>query len=382
MEQIKLTQTGSKKIKSSVRVGNVGSGDLEVVFIPTINAEINITINTSINNKKKLWEALIAKSFSSNTPNMTVIINDFGATPGVITLRLEQALEQIEHNDSSTLFNTSAHISFIELTARKRANYLLDNGSAREVLGYQENIISPWLIPQGIVPQSDDGCVIVKGTIQEKNTVIIAIDGMFQGGAIGEVSGAKISTALELALIDNKNGKLTQVVILFETGGVRLQEANLGLAAIADIHTGIIALREYIPVIGIIAGTVGCFGGMSIAAGLCSRLIVTQEARLGLNGPAVIEQEAGIEEYDAQNRPFIWSVTGGEQRYKTGFADAYIDDNAAQIKVALIAQLAVLPKTVRCEQIERFIKIFDDMDKEQQSTPELVCNAFSKGDQL
>lgn len=382
MEQIKLTQTGSKKIKSSVRVGNVGSGDLEVVFIPTINAEINITINTSINNKKKLWEALIAKSFSSNTPNMTVIINDFGATPGVITLRLEQALEQIEHNDSSTLFNTSAHISFIELTARKRANYLLDNGSAREVLGYQENIISPWLIPQGIVPQSDDGCVIVKGTIQEKNAVIIAIDGMFQGGAIGEVSGAKISTALELALIDNKNGKLTQVVILFETGGVRLQEANLGLAAIADIHTGIIALREYIPVIGIIAGTVGCFGGMSIAAGLCSRLIVTQEARLGLNGPAVIEQEAGIEEYDAQNRPFIWSVTGGEQRYKTGFADAYIDDNAAQIKVALIAQLAVLPKTVRCEQIERFIKIFDDMDKEQQSTPELVCNAFSKGDQL
>jgi malonate decarboxylase beta subunit len=46
-------------------------------------------------------------------------------------------------------------------------------------------------------------------------------------------------------------------------------------------------------VIGIIAGTVGCFGGMSIAAGMCSYLIVTREARLGLNGPQVIEQEAG-----------------------------------------------------------------------------------------
>ncbi len=46
---------------------------------------------------------------------------------------------------------------------------------------------------------------------------------------------------------------------------------------------------------------------MSIAAALCSYLIVTREARLGLNGPQVIEQEAGIEEYDSRNRPFIWS---------------------------------------------------------------------------
>ncbi len=88
-------------------------------------------------------------------------------------------------------------------------------------------------------------------------------------------------------------------MLCLETGGVRLQEANLGLAAIADIHAAIVDLRRYTPVVGIIAGTVGCFGGMSIAAALCSYLIVTREARLGLNGPQVIEQEAGIEEYDS-----------------------------------------------------------------------------------
>nr|GFD57530.1 hypothetical protein SOVF_207830 [Tanacetum cinerariifolium] len=87
-------------------------------------------------------------------------------------------------------------------------------------------------------------------------------------------------------------------------GGVRLQEANLGLAAIAEIHAAIVDLRRYQPVIGVVAGSVGCFGGMSIAAGLCSYLVVTQEARLGLNGPQVIEQEAGIEEYDSRDRPF------------------------------------------------------------------------------
>ena len=155
--------------------------------------------------------------------------------------------------------------------------------------------------------------VVAKGTINGQPAVVVAIEGTFQGGSMGEVSGAKMAAALELAAEDNRNGIPTQAVLCLETGGVRLQEANLGLAAIADIHAAIVDLRRYTPVVGIVAGTVGCFGGMSIAAALCSYLIVTREARLGLNGPQVIEQEAGIEEYDSRDRPFIWSMTGGER---------------------------------------------------------------------
>jgi malonate decarboxylase beta subunit len=136
--------------------------------------------------------------------------------------------------------------------------------------------------------------VVAKGTINGKPAVVVAIEGAFQGGSMGEVSGAKMAAALELAAEDNRNGIPTQAVLCLETGGVRLQEANLGLAAIADIHAAIVDLRRYTPVVGIVAGTVGCFGGMSIAAALCSYLIVTREARLGLNGPQVIEQEAGL----------------------------------------------------------------------------------------
>jgi malonate decarboxylase beta subunit len=150
-----------------------------------------------------------------------------------------------------------------------------------------------------VVPQADDGVVIAKGSIDGLPVVIAAIEGAFQGGSLGEVGGAKIAGALELAAEDNRNGIPTRAVLLLETGGVRLQEANLGLAAIADIHAAIVDLRQYQPVIGVVAGSVGCFGGMSIAAGLCSYLLVTQEARLGLNGPQVIEQEAGLEEYDS-----------------------------------------------------------------------------------
>ena len=157
---------------------------------------------------------------------------------------------------------------FIELSARERAKGLLDAGTYRELLGPFEYIMSPWLEPQNIVPAADDGMVVAKGTIAGKPSVVIAIEGTFQGGSMGEVSGAKMAAALELAAEDNRKGIPTQAVLCLETGGVRLQEANLGLAAIADIHAAIVDLRRYVPVIGIVAGTVGCFGGMSIAAAL------------------------------------------------------------------------------------------------------------------
>jgi hypothetical protein len=35
--------------------------------------------------------------------------------------------------------------------------------------------------------------------------------------------------------------------LLLETGGVRLQEANLGLEAIAEINSSLIALRQHVP---------------------------------------------------------------------------------------------------------------------------------------
>ncbi|RKS84463.1 malonate decarboxylase beta subunit [Orbus hercynius] len=271
-------------------------------------------------------------------------------------------------------------VSFIELNARKRASHLLDAGSFRELLGPFEKITSPWLEKQGIVPEFDDGMVIAKGTIDGKPTVVIAIEGIFQGGSMGEVSGAKMAAALELAAEDCRQGKLTQAVLLLETGGVRLQEANLGLAAIADIHAAISDLRRYVPVVGISTGTVGCFGGMSIAAGLCSYLIVTREARLGLNGPQVIEQEAGIEEYNSRNRPFIWSMTGGEVRYETGFVDALVKDSLAQVKQAMKQCLDKgVPAVFRSQQHDYYLNKLMAVDTTTQVDSDSAKQLFAKG---
>ena len=62
--------------------------------------------------------------------------------------------------------------------------------------------------------------------------------------------------------------------------------------------------------------------------------------RLELNGPEVIEQEAGIDELDASDKHLIWSLMGGEQRYETGFADALVEDDAEALRQTVPALAA------------------------------------------
>ena len=269
--------------------------------------------------------------------------------------------------------------SFIELPARERARAILDADSFRELLGPFDRLKSPWLPLQGIVAQSDDGVVIARGRIGGRPAVVAAIEGAFQGGSIGEVSGAKVAGALELALRDCERGHPVLPVLLLETGGVRLQEANLGLAAIAEIHSAIVALRRRVPVVAVVAGMVGCFGGMSLAAALCSTLIVTRQARLGMNGPEVIEQEAGITELDSTDHALIWSLVGGEQRYATGLADALVDDDAEAI-AAQVRSAVERVAAPRSEQVECFLERLTHIDPGSPPEPRALRALWARED--
>jgi malonate decarboxylase beta subunit len=223
---------------------------------------------------------------------------------------------------------------------------------------------------QGIAPQSDDGCIVLKGTIAGKPAVVVALEGKFQAGSMGEVSGAKMTAALDLATRDSQNGKKTAAVLLLETGGVRLQEANLGLAAIAEVIASVLSLREHAPIITVIAGTVGCFGGMSLVAGLSSYVVMTQEARLGLNGPEVIEQESGIEEFDSSDRTLIWAIHGGQQRVGMGVADELVIDDVEKMAAAVQRFVkAGLPNVHRSQQVELYRQRIAALDVSRQIDP-------------
>jgi malonate decarboxylase beta subunit len=223
---------------------------------------------------------------------------------------------------------------------------------------------------QGVAPQADDGCIVIKGEIARKPAVAISLESAFQGGSIGEVSGAKMSVALDLAARDSAAGKLTAAVLLLETGGVRLQEANLGLAAVAEVISSVLHLRQYAPVITVIAGTVGCFGGMALAAGVSSYVVMTREARLGLNGPEVIEQESGIEEFDSSDRGLIWAIHGGEQRVGMGLADALVEDRTDEIAARVRGYVAKgLPHEHRSNQVALYRDRIAALDASAQIDP-------------
>jgi malonate decarboxylase beta subunit len=263
--------------------------------------------------------------------------------------------------------------SFIELDGRARAQSLFDEGTWKELAGPFDRIESPWLPMQGITPQSDDGCIVIKGKIGGSPAVAIAFEGAFQGGSVGEVSGAKMTAALDLATRDSVAGKPTAAILLLETGGVRLQEANLGLVAVAEVISSILALRQHAPVITIVAGTVGCFGGMSLAAGVSSYTIMTREARLGLNGPEVIEQESGIDEFDASDRALIWAIHGGAQRVGMGLADALVEDDADKIASAVRGYvLSGLPAVHRSQLVDLYRDRIAALDTSKQIDPAAI----------
>ena len=281
--------------------------------------------------------------------------------------------------------------SFFDANARERALGMVDKGTFTEFLNPLDRYCSPHLPVLGTAVEFDDGTVCGVGLLGKHPVFVVSMEGKFIGGAIGEVNGGKMVATIRLALKaaadikakypEEYAARRPLVAVSFETGGVRLQEANLGLAAIADIHAAIVDLRRYTPVVGIIAGTVGCFGGMSIAAALCSYLIVTREARLGLNGPQVIEQEAGIEEYDSRNRPFIWSMTGGEIRAASGLVDALVNDGVNAVKTAMNEAIAKgVPVQHRSDNYDDYLRRLSQFDTRQQADTAQIKQLFARED--
>lgn len=155
------------------------------------------------------------------------------------------------------------------------------------------------------------------------------------GGAFGEVHGAKLTGLLHAARALGRD-----VVIAFDTGGVRLQEANAGELAIAEIMRAVLDARiAGVKVVGLIGGRAGCYGGGSLIAGCCSALVISEQGRLSVSGPEVIETNRGVEEFDSRDRALVWRTTGGKHRYLIGGVDAFVDDDAAAFRAATSAAL-------------------------------------------
>src|SRR5580698_7222715 len=221
--------------------------------------------------------------------------------------------------------------SWYEATARQRVQWLLDAGSFSEFIGPEQREVSPHLPLFDLPQQFDDGIIVGHGSIGGAPVLIAAQEGRFMGGAFGEVHGAKLTGLLRAA----RDVKSIPVLILFDTGGVRLQEANAGELAIAEIMRAVIEARTAgVPVIGLVGGRAGCYGGGGLIAGCCSALAVSEQGRIAVSGPEVIETNRGVEEFDSKDRAVGWRTMGGKHRRLIGGAEVFVDDTMASFRDA------------------------------------------------
>jgi len=226
--------------------------------------------------------------------------------------------------------------SWYEANARQRVEALLDPRSFAEFIGPEQREISPHLAIFDLPEQFDDGIIVGRGTLKGRRILVAAQEGRFMGGAIGEVHGAKLTGLLRAA---RSLGE--PVLILFDTGGVRLQEANVGELAIAEIMRALVEMRMAgVQVVGLIGGRAGCYGGGGLIAGCCSALIVSEQGRISVSGPEVIETNKGVEEFDSRDRALVWRTMGGKHRYLIGGADAFADDDVLAFREAALMALA------------------------------------------
>ena len=265
------------------------------------------------------------------------------------------------------------HSSYLELTARERLAQLFDKGSFVEFLPPAARVISPHLAQLDAPVAFDDGVAVGRALLGGQAVFCAAQEGGFMGGAVGEVHGAKLTGLLRRAVVEHAGA----VVLLLETGGVRLHEANAGLIAVSEVMRAVLDARAAgIPVVALVGGSNGCFGGMGIVARCTNAVVMSEEGRLAMSGPEVIETASGVEEFDSRDRALVWRTTGGKHRHLlgdcqfivaddvAGFRQAASDAIAAARNAGVELSLAALEaeQTLLGERITRFGDCLDPLD--------------------
>lgn len=274
-------------------------------------------------------------------------------------------------------------ISFAECSARERLALLLDAGSFHEWLPPSERVMSPHLAQLGVPSAFDDGVAVGRALLDGRSVFVAAQEGAFMGGGVGEVHGAKLVGLMQRALRDRP----AAVLLLAESGGVRLHEANAGLIAVSEVMRALLDVRAAgIPVLVLIGGANGCFGGMGIVARCADHIVMSDVGRLAMSGPEVIEASHGVEEFDSRDRALVWRTTGGKHRWLTGDCDALVEDDVAAFRAAAIAAIdASKPFTLAALEQEHALltqrlHALDTTDTTDRDEAELLWSALGIAD--
>ncbi|WP_038492810.1 malonate decarboxylase subunit delta [Janthinobacterium agaricidamnosum] len=95
MEKLQYEFSAGQPAASRALAGVVSSGDLEVLLEPKPAGSTTVRVSTSVDGYGGVWSALLSRVFADAAlPAADIEINDSGATPGVVRMRIEQAFEE------------------------------------------------------------------------------------------------------------------------------------------------------------------------------------------------------------------------------------------------------------------------------------------------
>jgi malonate decarboxylase delta subunit len=98
LETLEYTLPGQRAVGrfTPVLVGVVSSGNLEVLLEPIAGNDCRVRIETSARGFGSVWEAVV-RDFQQRHAigGVQVSVHDMGATPAVVSLRLDQAVAEL-----------------------------------------------------------------------------------------------------------------------------------------------------------------------------------------------------------------------------------------------------------------------------------------------
>ncbi|RJG12153.1 carbamoyl-phosphate synthase large subunit [Pseudomonas cavernicola] len=215
-------------------------------------------------------------------------------------------------------------------TTRENLDDLLDNGSFIEYGALAIAARRRRNSVEELIQQSPaDGLVSGIGTVnaaqfgaEHARCMAIAYDYTVFAGTQGVMNHKKTDRMLQLA----EQWRLP-LVLFAEGGGGRPGDSDFVGVAGLDCHTfvGMAKLSGLVPLVGVVSGR--CFAGNAALLGCCDVIIATENASIGMAGPAMIEG-GGLGSFTPEQ---VGPVT---VQSPNGVIDVLVADEAAAVRVA------------------------------------------------
>jgi acetyl-CoA carboxylase carboxyltransferase component len=168
-----------------------------------------------------------------------------------------------------------------KLTARERVERLVDPGTFREI----DMFVTHRTVGFGIEDQKilGDSVVTGWGKINGRLVYVFSQDFTVFGGSLGEVHAEKICKIMDLAM---KNG--APVIGINDSGGARIQEGVVSLAAYAYVFQRNVMASGVVPQISAVMGP--CAGGAVYSPAMTDFILMVKETSfMHITGPEVIK---------------------------------------------------------------------------------------------